>query len=140
MKKLTLTALAAGLATAGMAHAEAHGGPRVARVLHPPGEVPVGDMGGLVGDDGLHLCGALELQEEAGLEKDRPAVDDEGVEAPVLDDEDAHDRAGLRIATPAQIADDLRHDAGRRDVGDPAEGHRAQEPPAQDQGECHAGD
>ena len=42
-----------------------------------------------LGDDGLHLGRALELQEQAGMDEDRARVDDKGVEAPVLDHEDA---------------------------------------------------
>lgn len=51
----------------------------------------------------------------------------------VLDDEHPEDDGRLPVAEPPQIREDLGDHPGRRDPGDPGQGHRPHGPPAEQQ-------
>jgi hypothetical protein len=51
----------------------------------------------------------------------------------VLEHEDRQHDRGLAVTQPAQVAEDLRDDPGRGDVGDAAHRERTDQPPVEDQ-------
>ena len=53
-----------------------------------PGEMAAGDMAALMRDDADHLVRRLGVHQRAGMDEHIVPVDDEGVEAPVVDDVD----------------------------------------------------
>ncbi|MCO5555065.1 hypothetical protein L7F22_008605 [Adiantum nelumboides] len=57
----------------------------------------------------------------------------------VLEDQDRQHHRRLPVAEPAQVRQHLRDDPGRGDVGDPAQHHRPDRAPAQDQRDRDAG-
>lgn len=50
----------------------------------------VGDMGGLVRDDGLQHLGRVDAKDQAVIDVDCVVVDDKGVERAIVDHQNAH--------------------------------------------------